>query len=274
MIKGLNRFSDIVLQRAKLQTQHLPKVDELLQDPNKLLDILKDLYKACVSFSANHNYYTFFAINTTNIHWKYLITAYSKLRENFGELKEFLGLEPIFVPDVESEDIKKSYTIWGHKIGGIAHNLYRMQVRLWLFFDLSEDAIGMRNHGDIYPSQIKEVFAYVVSEVENLRQGYISFVEKYLPQHAISRISGLKRLGEYEVEYYLKIKGVFILEYWDTYSSSYYKHIHEQAKCSLPEFLDVFGPRLFLGLSVIIPTKKPDVLIYDDNFIKHAERWL
>jgi len=78
MIKGLKESSDTILQKAKIETQHLPKVGELLQDPDKLLDILKDLYKACVSFSVNHNYYTFFVISTASIHWKYLIAAYTK----------------------------------------------------------------------------------------------------------------------------------------------------------------------------------------------------
>ncbi|WP_297438690.1 hypothetical protein [Thermococcus sp.] len=274
MIKGLNEASSTILRKAKIETQHNIGVNEILQDPNKLLDILKDLYKACVSFSANHNYYTFFVISTAGLHWKYIIAAYPKLKENFEELKDFLGLEPIFVPDVESEEIKKNYTIWGHKVDGIANNLYQMQIRLWLFFDVSQDRIWMLNHADIYPSQIKEVLAYAVPEVENLRQDYISFVEKLLPQYTISKISGLKRLDEYGVEYYLRINGVFILEYWNKYSPSYYKHIHEQAKCSFPEFLDTVGPRLFLGLSRIISAKEPDVLIYDDNFVKEVERWL
>ncbi len=275
MIKRLNEFSEKILRESGIEIQNHYKVEEIIQDPNKLLDVLKDLYRACVSFSANHNYYTFFVISTASIHWKYLITAYPKLKENFEELRDFLGLEPIFVPDTESEEIKKSYTIWGHKIDGIAHNLYRIQIGLWLFFDVSEDTILTRNTNMvIYPPQVKEVFAYVISEIENLRQEYVSLAERYLSQCTIPSISGLEKLGMYEVEYYLRIKDIFILEYWNTYSPNYYKHIHEHAKCPLPEFLDVFGPRLFLGLSRIIPTKESDVLVYDDNFIRRVEWWL
>jgi hypothetical protein len=82
LVQYLNKFSSEILRNAGIKTE-VSKVDEIVQDPNKLLDILKEFYKACIHFSSNHNYYTFFVVSTASIHWKYLVTAYPKLENHF-----------------------------------------------------------------------------------------------------------------------------------------------------------------------------------------------
>jgi len=276
LVQYLNKFSSEILRNAGIKTE-VSKVDEIVQDPNKLLDILKEFYKACIHFSSNHNYYTFFVVSTASIHWKYLVTAYPKLENHFEKVREFLGLEPIFVPEIGNDEIKRDYTIWGHKRGGLADNLYRMQVCLWQSFNFSENVCYLWDA--IYPQQIKEIFSYVVPEVEDIKREYSAIVEECLPADTPKSVIdwgkvGLEGLGTHEVEYYLKVEGVIITEYWNTYSPTYWKHIHRRTSCPLTDFLDTAGPRLFLGLARIFPSDYPNVLVYVDHNLKHPARWL
>jgi len=236
LIKNLNKFCAEVLQELTINSQKR-NIDEIIQNPNKLLDILKELYKACVSFSANYNYYTFFIVSTGSLHWKYLITAYPRISE---DLIEFLGLEPIFTPKTTDKEFQRDYTIWSHKPDGLAYNLYRIQALLWMNFNYEG---------------VKNVFAYVVQEVEDLKESYTRFIERNLSTYTrISSIPGFEQLGAWEVEYYLKIGGpdnIFIVEYCNSYSPTYYKHVHKSVMCPLSEFLDMIAPELFLGASRI-----------------------
>jgi len=261
MIKELNKFSDEVLQKAEIEVQHTLGIGSILQNPDKLLDILKEFYKACVSFSANHNYYTFFIISTANIHWKYLVTAYPKLKENFEKLKDFLGLEPIFVPNVGSDELKKNYTIWGHEKEGITRGIHKMQVKIW----------------EVFPA--KDVFEYAISEPENLKGEYKNLVEMALRD--VEEYKENLDIGDTEFnpreEYWLKINGLFI-EKWpkirtivdyfvaleNNLSPSYFRRTYERPyedemskpKIPLTEFLDGVAPLLFLGLARIQTTKR------------------
>ncbi len=277
LVEYLNRFSSKILRDVGIKTE-VSKADEIVQDPNKLLDILKEFYKACVYFSSNHNYYTFFVVSTASIHWKYLVTAYPRLKNHFEDVREFLGLEPIFVPEIGNDEIKRDYTIWGHKRGELADNLYRMQACLWEFFNFSENVCYLWDTW-INPQQIKEIFSYIVSEVEDIKKEYSTITEECLPADAPRSIIdwgkiGLEGLGTHEVEYYLKIEGVIITEYWNTYSPAYWKHIHKCTSCPLTDFLDTAGPRLFLGLARIFSSDDPHVLVYDDYNLEHPTRWL
>ena len=261
MIKGLNKSSGTILQKAKIETQHRSEVDKILQNPNKLMDILKDLYKASVSFSANHNYYTFFIISTASIHWKYLITAYPKIKEHFEEIKGFLGLEPIFVPDVESEEIKKSYTIWGHKDDGTAKKVYKMQFEIW----------------EVFP--LRNVFEYVVNDPENLKNEYKNLCKTVLGYEWEYKesLNAVDIEFDPRKEYWLRISGLYvekwpeveiIIRYFEALernlSYTYFRREYElpyenemsKQKLLLTEFMNEVGPALFLSLARIQTIKR------------------
>ncbi|MCQ6254624.1 hypothetical protein [Methanocaldococcus sp.] len=184
-LEEMYNYSSEIIEKLKIDIQTSIKIDDIIQNPDKILDILKELYKVCVSFSANYNYYTFFVISSYGIHWKYLVSAYPKLNEHFGEIKEFLGFCPMFVPDVNSDAFKKDYTIWYYEKGSIGDSLFNMQIILWHFFDF----FNYEKYYDYYFEYEKykegyekfyEIFKYIVEKPENLKETYKELVKKSL----------------------------------------------------------------------------------------------
>ncbi len=133
LINGLNRLSGHVLELADIDPLEIsiPPSDEIIKQPEKILDVLKEFYRFSISLSANHNYYTFFIVSNRGTHWRALREGYHKLEENLGEIKGFLGLEEIFIPETGKEDVQKDYTIWSHSRDSIADSIYWMQFGLW-----------------------------------------------------------------------------------------------------------------------------------------------
>ena len=107
------------------------EIEDIIENPEKVWDELSSIHKQLVSISANYSYHTFFTINTRCIPRYYLEQAYPKLRNKFEDVAEFLGLEPIFIPDVKEEEIKRNYTLWGHKENGFADLLYKLNNIIW-----------------------------------------------------------------------------------------------------------------------------------------------
>lgn len=270
LIRGLNKFSGDALQKAGIEVEEPETVDEILQNPNKLLDVLKELYKACISFSANHNYYTLFIVSTASIHWGYLLTAYPKLYEHFEKIRDFLGLEPIFAPETDS----KYYTIWGHRAGGIADDLYGMQMGLWAFFDF-EDLLKDSK-------EIEEVFKYITSKPENLTEEYLKRTKALVREEEISFSKNKDSRFYLKNKYRLTIRGLWITS-WpnefliNTYPAESKRYIIEREyskpKIPLIDFLDRISPWLFLGLSALTKTEREDELYYIGNVPKRAKWW-
>ncbi len=290
-LEKMNKYSLDIIEKLKIEVQTSIKVDDIIQNPDKILNILKELYKACVSFSASCNYYTFFIVSSYGIHWRYLVSAYPKLNEHFEEIKEFLGFYPMFVPNVNSEALKKDYTIWSYEKGSIGDNLFNIQIDLWHFFEKYE---------------VYEVFKYIVEKPENLKEKYKELVKKSIgDEFEEITIENVK----------INLKDVYLLIIDETYIvkwprkeivDGYYRakndYIHDKivyrtfrynyerpyedelskSKILLFDFLNKVAPLLFLKLAVLLPNENKEyleilrdvvgkwlpILIYYGNFLE------
>ncbi|RLI76623.1 hypothetical protein DRP04_12465, partial [Archaeoglobales archaeon] len=138
------------------------EIKDLLENPEKIVNELREIYTRLVGISANHSYYTFFTINTRCIPRYYIEQAYPKLKDKFEEVAEFLGLEPKFVPHIKEEKIKRNYTLWGHKEKGFADLLYRLNRAVWNFWNKAKNIIE------------------AIAKVKDLKEEYYERVEKML----------------------------------------------------------------------------------------------
>ncbi|ACX72219.1 conserved hypothetical protein [Methanocaldococcus vulcanius M7] len=273
-LEKINKHSLEIIKKLNIDVQPSIKVEDILKNPDKILDVLKELYKACVSFNASYNYYTFFILSSYGIHFRYLISAYPKLNEHFEEIKEFLGFCPMFVPDVDNSTIKKYYTILRYEKDSIGDNLFKMQLHLWNSFEKSE---------------IHEVFKYIVEKPENLKEKYKELAKKSIGEEFKEINIGDECIHLYE-DYFLIVNGVYVNSIsrssYDEYCQArenwmngmihwseleFYKRPIKrslQIKIYLFDFLDKIAPVLFLKLATILPSK---VGKFDNYYLTHLK---
>ena len=166
-----------------------------------------------------------------------------------------LELLPL-IPDVKEEEIKRNYTLWGHKENGFADLLYKLNGIIWEYFG-KED--------------FRKLFGIIASDAENLRQRYYDKVKKSLdrigwkfPEYIQTTTSDSESIHEY------KIIGPMLAEHtlsvytrgghpWDDYRQDYLtqrpRWLTGSKKCeiSLLKLINDLSPALF-----ILPEPKKD----------------
>ncbi|AMM54471.1 hypothetical protein [Pyrococcus kukulkanii] len=261
LIEKLNDLSSGVLEKSGTKVEVTP-TGEILTSPNKLLDVLKELYEASVSFSVPYNPYTFFILTTNDAHWRALKSMYTKLPEVFEKLSDLLGLEPIFIPPVDSEKLRKEYTIWSHKIGGIANRIYKMQTTLWVYFSF-HDYWYFRKVAE----RTLEVFKFITPSPEDLLITYAKTVKEALKdwqeiEKVPNEFKEAIKPGRIGTNYYILIlRGSIITKIH--YEAGSRNSRDYKGEFSLLRLLDILAPPLLLGNVKIMPTNKnPNALIY------------
>ncbi len=275
LINGLNKLSEHVLELAEIEPMNISiPSDEVISNPNQLLEVLKEFYKSCISLSTNHNYYTFFIVSTRGTHWKFLREGYKKLDGSMGELKEFLGLGELFIPETDKKDIQRDYTIWGHAPESIADSIFLIQLGLW----------GRFNFRNVLKTNkaIEEALKYITPKPEDLTESYVRLVRENVPN--LEQISIGNEKFYPKDTYRLEIEGLWVVR-WpdetyinsvDSYSKRYAtERESRKPKLSLVEFLDKIGPYLFTGYSEIAKHPKYNrYLMYYGNIPMNAVWWL
>ena len=232
-IKKLDEICSHILKLVGIDIKETSQfeIEEIIKNPEKLLEIIKTIYMKCLQISVNHSYYTFFAFSTKNLPFKFMIKAYPKLHLNFKTLRKFLGLEKIFEPKINEVKTKRDYTIWGHSENGLCNSLFNLNQMIW-------DNFSKEN--------VKSVFNYISTDLEDLREKFKEKVKSIVGTWPPAELEIFHRWG---VEYYLMVKGPQITRCFNTYSSTYYKHVDENVNISLIDFLTKISPGLFLGLA-------------------------
>ena len=106
------------------------EIEEIIKKPEKLLEIIETIKIACLNLNAAHNYYTFFALSTRTITFKFMMAAYPRLADNFDSLIAFLGIKKIFEPQIDDKEDREAYSIWGHSKDGLCDSLYNLYLEI------------------------------------------------------------------------------------------------------------------------------------------------
>jgi len=221
-LEGVNSLASNALAQVGMETAAASQSEELIKEPEKILEVLRELYEKLIQVTANYNYYTFFALSTRSLPFFYLATAYPKLREEFNEMAEFLGLEIKFKPETDVQDLAEKYTIWGHAKGGLCDSIYDLNNFIW---DIN-----------IPYSRLLPVFGFVSSSPMDLKAEYLSKVKEIL------KINRWDTLEYFSSEYWLNLRIRGVVAEQDN-RSQYAKYKDK----SLLEILNDLSPALFLG---------------------------
>jgi hypothetical protein len=224
-LKNISSLSSQIVSKVGLETTEVKEVEELIKEPDKILEVLRELYEKVLQVTANYNYYTFFTISTRNVPFFYLTKAYPKLKEKFNEMKEFLGLREIYKPDTEVQKIKEECTVWGQEKGGLCDLISTLNYLIW--WNISPN------------SSLIPIFNFVSQSFKDLKKEYIRKVEEEL------KLIGWK-LQEfffnlcYGCSVSFDVSGI-VTRNW------LYKELQRYEGKSLLEVLNDFSPALFLG---------------------------
>jgi hypothetical protein len=209
------------------------EIEEIIKKPEKMLEIIREIYIKWLQVSANHNYYTFFTISTRTLPFKYMIAAYPKLQHDFDNLKEFLGLAKIFEPKIEEKIKKDEYTVWSHSENGLCDSIYKLNHTIWYYFT---------------NENVKNVFSYVSTTIRNLWEEYVQKVKQKLEEVGWNFPEYLKKLWHDVVAYFFTISGLLLTNVGLRYLTSRgYSYVKRECSISLLNLLDDLSPALFLG---------------------------
>jgi len=255
-VKEIKEIIDRLLSLAEISKEEVKdyEIRYMLENPEKIVNELREIYTRLIGISANHSYYTFFTINTRCIPRYYIEQAYPKLKDKFEEVAEFLGLESKFIPDVKEGEIKRNYTLWGHKEGGFADLIYRLNAIIWEHFGKKE---------------LRNVFEQIAI-VKDLRQEFYDKVRKSLDRIGWKFPEYIQTTSNAESMHEYKIVGPMLIEHtlsvytqgghpWDDYRQKYLtqrpRWLTRSKKCevSLLKLINNLSSVLF-----ILPEPKKD----------------
>lgn len=217
-------------------------IEEIFENPEKIVEELKAICRLLINISANHNYHTFFCLNTRCILRGYIEQAYPKLKDNFESVAEFLGLEPKFVPDVKEGKIRSDYTIWGHKEAGFAELVYKLNKTIWKY------------------TRLGETLKLIGVEVRSLKEEYIAKIKAALENFGWKFPENIRTSYPPNTHYTYNISGIMLTSYYYSGVSARgnYWSGTENCNISILQLMDDLSPALFLGSCDV-----------DTNQIKH-----
>ena len=218
------------------------EIEEIVSSPEKILEIIREIYKSMVSISVNYDYHMFFILNTHCIPRFFIEKAYPRLKENFEKVAKTLELEETFIPDVSDEKMKRDYALIGHKENGLAYLLFRLNEKIWKTM-----------------TEIK-IFEFVGVSLSNLRKEYEERAESSLekigwrkPDYiSVSDPLGSQHVPGYSGPWYHEyhLKGMMITQChtfgWD--SRDDFRTLTYECNISLPRLMSDISPALFLGI--------------------------
>jgi len=244
-LRNISSLSSQIISKVGLEATEVKEVEELIKEPEKILEVLRELYEKVLQVTANYNYYTFFTVSTRNLPFFYLTKAYPKLKEKFGEMREFLGLGVFFSPETEVQELKEECTIWSHAKEGLCDLIFNLNDSIWK---------------SIYPNHnLLPIFSFVSPSLKDLKKDYLNKVKEKLK---IIRGEFYNTILSWSnCRYEFGISSGIVTRDWIVIEYAYDRHwrhseIEKQYEGkSLLEVLNDFSPALFLGYIHIYEAK-------------------
>ncbi|MFQ6119734.1 MAG: hypothetical protein ACE5KE_07590 [Methanosarcinales archaeon] len=196
-----------------------------MEDPDRVIDSIKEFYERTVNFTLSYNPITMFIWTMRSITRQYMKNAYPELRdmEVFERMKALLGLKEKFIPFPDDEISKEAYTVWGFKdyeyriedmktIGDAALTLNRI---IWDNFERQDFRDTLLMLFNQVPDLKKEFFENVKKSLKNRN---LKLYENYLGRNPYSnrpmiviellgKMSPLLFLGAIEIVFGSTVRG-------------------------------------------------------------------
>ena len=142
-----------------------------IYDYNKLISVINDFINNTVKILPNYNQKSLFVWTVDRLTYKYLTMAYPNLEDEktFEIVKDILGLDVIFSPDVEDAKLRREYEIYSFKENSIGRELIELYKIIWNHFEeysnreqLSQVFSGIRD----FKREFYEMSAQALMEIK------------------------------------------------------------------------------------------------------------
>lgn len=283
-IEQIKMETEKILTSLSIETSTINsgEIDEIFNNPEKILDIIKELYTRILSFSANYNHQTFFIINFYCVPYFYILEAYPKLKSNFDVLKDILGLKEFFIPPIEDED-KKRLTIWGYADGGLAEKIFSLQNLFELYLDFSDSFITIPGKDEMMNREnFTSIINLVIKDPINLALDYIKKIEENITlPHSLEFQPYRINISGYNKSLQLILINQKIVKVTNGYSpNTRYAFYLERSIIHISEFIETIAPYLFLGVAELFEIESinyPKILdsreLEKSRFLEFKNRW-
>jgi len=156
-LRKINELSEKILRKADLYSSEKfslsMSVEDIVSDPEKLLDLIEKFLRSIMGFVANYNKYTFFVISVNHLPRFLIELLYPKIKDTFEDISSFLGLDVWQRLGENSKDLTL-YRFPKDSIGGL---IYSLNDLIWEKFN---------------ETPIKEVWEYAIDDVPELKKEY------------------------------------------------------------------------------------------------------
>ena len=233
----------------------------ILSDYKKLIGIIEDFVNNVAKILPNYHQKSLFVWTLDKLTYRYMTTAYPELRDErvFELVKDILGLEVIFSPDVEDEAIRRDYSVYSYYDGSIGRVLVELFKMIWNVFD-------GKYISEINGQKIREALSLIFPELPNPKKEFLELATNALRSIGWKLPDYIKMVGQYTTYSHYRvtltvvireakyiIEGITILkcnfEYYNIsthiVTTRYYSESKDVRK-SIFEFFDNISPMLFL----------------------------
>jgi hypothetical protein len=189
--------------RSNLIEQHdsNANIDDLIAKPENIVDELYRLFsEKCMHITVGYNDYMNFVWSIRKITRKYLYALYPELKDKdkFEAIKEILGLNTLFKPEVEDEKLKEEYEILAFlDFGSLLNNkgidpslgglLCKLNLNIWYIFKWFNYQLGLL--AEPLPYLSREYFEHINEELKTKWSSSViteRIISYYLTSHGSS----------------------------------------------------------------------------------------
>jgi hypothetical protein len=166
----------------------------ILSDYKKLIEILENFVNNVAKILPNYNQKSLFVWTLDKLTYRYMTTAYPKLRDEkvFELIKDVLGLEVIFSPDVEDDKTKREYEVYSNYDGSIGKELIELFKTIWDAFDYSEIEEILSDLFRNLPSFKEEFCESAIKSLERVNWIFLKeFTNVFLIRRINYKVSGV-----------------------------------------------------------------------------------
>ena len=131
----------------------------ILSDYKKLIEIVENFVNNVAKILPNYNQKSLFVWTLDKLTYRYMTTAYPELRDKrvFEVVKDVLGLNVVFSPDVEDDKTKREYEVYSYHDSSIGGELCRLFQMIW--YNLSIKFSNVRQSLQLIFPELPNFFA-------------------------------------------------------------------------------------------------------------------
>ena len=250
-IRKINELSEKILKKADLYSSEKfhssVGLEDIIDNPERLLDLIEELLRNILGFVANYNKYTFFVISINHLPRFLIELLYPEIKSTFEDISNFLGLELWQKLGGNTEELN----LYGFSKESIGDLIYSLNDFIWENFNRDP---------------VKEVWEYIIDNVPDLKKEYIeksmdnitknwkTLVFPEIPSsmtvfgHVMCRLCQEENRGiEYAYSFEYEIEGNTIkrIHHRARYDTGSYVSVYHDLDVSLKGFLIDIAPFLF-----------------------------